>query len=139
MPKSTRKKRLRPVIKKKPGKRISFSLILFICFTAFFLYRIIHFEILDKSLARDGIVTRGYIYKVSRYGKGTHTRYYRFYYPNSHFERTGEVYNSMNPEDSITVIFLPDNPDKNRSWRIIKTRRKAKERIRRGELPDWDD
>lgn len=137
MSKSKRKSILRPPKSTKAKKGISMYLILWIVFISFIIYRVIHLEIQFNNLATEGIVTRGYIYSyiVSGHGGSNH---YRFDYPDNRYPRYGSDYGDCYwkvPGDSIDIIFLPDNPEINRPWDFIKRRKKAQERIQKGELP----
>lgn len=84
-------------------------------------------EIKISQLAERGIQTKGFIY-----ARNHRNHYYRFFYPSWEYERHGVCGGRLG--DSIDVIFLPENPDKNHSWETVKSRRKAKERVASGEL-----
>ena len=100
---------------------------LWIFFLCIAFLREIQTEIKISHLAEYGIQTKAFIYGKTRYSK-----LYRFYYPSWMYERNGRCQGRIG--DSIDVIFLPKNPDKNYTWEGVKERRKAKDRIISGEL-----
>lgn len=100
---------------------------LWIIVLAFATLRGIQTEIKISQLAAYGIQTKGFIYS-----RNHRLHFYRFYYPSWEYERHGVCGGRVG--DSIDVIFLPENPDKNYPWETVKNKRKAKERITSGEL-----
>lgn len=135
MVKRNRKKRLRPAKQTRVQRKIGCIPILYLITLSFIIASLISNEIRDYQLANYGIVHKGYVYK-HYHKKGTNKIKCRFYYPNTDYERIGIYYdNKKMPGDSIDIIFLPNKPSTSRPWDRIKTRKKARERIERGELP----
>lgn len=134
MSKTKRKRRLRPLKNMKPKKRINLYMVLLVAFLFFVGFRVIHFEIRFNNLAKEGVVTRGYIDKFISAGTGG-CSIYHFYYPDKRYKRTGNC-GFGTPGDSIDVVFLPNKPEINEPWARIKKRKKAQERIIRRELPE---
>lgn len=91
-------------------------------------------SVIDCILANKGIQGVAYVYHINPHkGGGT---YYHFYYPDTWYLWKGSAHGKpkLKLGQACVVIFLPDNPKINRRWDEIKTKRKAKERIAKGEL-----
>lgn len=114
--------------KKKRQIKIGFWGYFFIILFLILLFRVIKTETEITRLANDGIQTNAFVY-----ARADKNHFYRFYYPNWMYKRIGESYLGK-VGDSICVIFLKDNPDVNRNWDDVKKRKKAKERVAKGEL-----
>ena len=114
--------------KKKRQIKIGFFGFFFILLSLILLVCVIRTEVQITKLAEEGIQTNAFVY-----ARADKNQFYRFYYPNWMYKRIGDSYLGE-VGDSICVVFLKDTPDVNRPWDDVKNRKKAKERVAKGEL-----
>jgi hypothetical protein len=76
----------------------------------------------SKRVLSKGETAKAYIFVKKNIGsKGTIRCYYRFYIGNQVYEGHDDT-NIFNTGDSITIRYLPDSPDINRSERFLIAR-----------------
>jgi hypothetical protein len=97
--------------------KANFVLILFICFIIFLVLRNNNN---NDELQKKGKHTKAYLYKVKGVGsKGTIRGFYRFEINNNYYEGFYDNDN-LKEHDSIDIIYLPDNPERNQAKQFVK-------------------
>lgn len=97
--------------------KANFVLILFILFIIFLVVRN---NYNNNDLKNNGKQTRAYLYEVKRVGsKGTIRGFYRFEINNNLYEGFYDNDN-LKESDSIDIIYLPDNPERNQAKQFVK-------------------
>lgn len=136
MSKKEKRKELRQRSLKNTGRIDGFLLYLLICF-AFLCVFFISDELKKEKLAEKGIVVKAYVFASYHGGK----KGYSFQYPGlGLYDVEGKSFiKDKGRGDSLYVVFLPEDPWCNKPWREVKDYKKAKQRIRRGEVPNRDD
>lgn len=77
-------------------------------------------EIRISELRNDGKQTKAYLYEVKGVGsKGTIRGFYRFEIKNYPYEGFYDNDN-LKEQDSIDIIYLPDNPERNQAKQFVK-------------------
>lgn len=95
----------------------NFVLILFIVFIIFLVVRN---NDNNDELNKNGKQTRTFLYKVKRVGsKGTIRGFYRFEINNILYEGFYDNDN-LKENDSIDIIYLPDNPERNQAKQFVE-------------------
>lgn len=97
--------------------KANFVLILFICFIIFL---IIRNNNNNNELQENGKQTKAYLYEVKGVGsKGTIRGFYRFEINNNLYEGFYDN-DKLVKYDSIDVIYLPDNPERNQAKQFVE-------------------
>lgn len=97
--------------------KANFVLILFICFIIFL---IIRNNNNNNELQENGKQTKAYLYEVKGVGsKGTIRGFYRFEINNNLYEGFYDN-DKLVKYDSIDIIYLPDNPERNQAKQFVE-------------------
>lgn len=97
--------------------KANFVLVLFICFIIFLVLRN---NTNNDELKENGKQAKAYLYKVKRVGsKGTIRGFYKFEINNNYYEGFYDNDN-LKEHDSIDIIYLPDNPERNQAKQFVK-------------------
>lgn len=95
------------------------SLIWFVIFLLLFWYLGIRPEIRISEFKQNGKQTKAYLYEVKSVGsKGTTRGFYRFEVNNNLYEGFYDN-DKLVKYDSINVIYLPDNPERNQAKQFV--------------------